>query len=770
MSGSAKGSKIERSAIVDALRRSRHQVVTLDALLVMLTRAGGRGRSRGARKALLAHLRRLVREGEVERVIGGYRLARADGLVEGEVQQVDAKGEAVVIDARDHPWTVATYDDVQPGARVLVAPTDFEASRGSLVQRLDAPGDHWVGIVRAGGRREPCLVAYRGRDRFRVAIAHRDLGGARDGEVVVAEAVEGKRRKRGGPVAPRGRVVERLGRPGDPEADFRAIVFNHRLPVDFSAQALAEADAAAREGERIDSRILEARLDQREQPYLTIDPATARDHDDAVFVEAGRGSDDALTLWVAIADVSHFVQPGSALDREALRRGNSVYFCDRAVPMLPEPISNDLCSLRAGTDRLAVAVSMQVLRDGRVKGARFHAAVIRVRENLSYEAVADTIEGRSEASAEFDEEVQAQLEALSEIERRLGRRRFEQGSIDFDLPESEVVLDSEGQPTAIERRERTRAHRAIEEAMLAANRAVAQWLIGGDRGAIFRAHDPPAPDRLDELREELARFDLLDRGQQGPLDSKQIHRALKRARGRPIAERVNMLALRSMTQARYYEDNRGHFALGFEAYLHFTSPIRRYADLVVHRVVKHAIASDRYELDRHTASAEARAQISRFISQRERVAIQAERDSLDLKKCVFMRDHVGESFSGHVTGVATHGLYITLVEHDVTGLVPSAALGFGLELDERAQAIRVRRSGARYALGDALEVGVEDVNVERGWIRFQLLRDGEPVEEPRDERRGKGERGKKGDRLRKGRRAGRKARRKPSPNRGRGRR
>jgi len=771
------GPKIDRAAIRDALRRKPRAVMSLDALLARCSRGGARGK-RGARKQLLAELRRLERDGEVERVIGGYRLARRDGLVEASVLEVDVRGEAVVVDGRDRAWSVASFDDVEPGARVLIAPTEPEAARGSLVQSLERRGEGWVGIARVHGR-EPMLVAYRGRERFRIPIAARDLGGARDGEVVVVEPVapRGRGKKRRGKRELQGRVVERLGRPGSPEADFRAIVFNHRLPVDFPARALDEAERAARSSERIEPRELEARLDLRERPFLTIDPASARDHDDAVYLEPAKQG-QSLTLWVAIADVSHYVEGGSALDREALRRGNSVYFCDRAIPMLPEALSSDACSLRAGRDRLVVAVSLQITRDGRVERPRFHTAVIRVKANLSYEEVADAIEGRPPNGPAFDEEVREQLGSLSEVERRLGRRRFEQGSIDFDLPESEVILDAEGWPVAIERRARTRAHRAVEEAMLAANRAVAQWLLGQGRGSLYRVHDPPADERLAELRAEFAAFDLLDRGFDGPLDSHAIHCALLRARGRPMADRIHMLALRALTQAKYHEHNRGHFALGFEAYLHFTSPIRRYADLLVHRVVKHAIAPQHYPLDPRHASEDARAEVARYVSQRERVAIDAERDSLDLKKCVFMRERVGERYAGRITGVAAHGLFVTLDAHDVTGFVPAAALGSRLEFDARAQALKARGSGARYALGDALDVEVESVELERGWIRLALVRDagrGAPAGDDapagskkparRDERNRDS-----GGRVRKERRGGRRVRRKSAPNRGRDRR
>ncbi|MCP5044377.1 MAG: VacB/RNase II family 3'-5' exoribonuclease, partial [bacterium] len=633
---------------------------------------------------------------------------------------------------------------------------------GSLVDTLGPAGEEWVGVLQSW-RGRAVLVPYQSRARFRVAIARKDMKGAREGEVVVVRPLEGRGRRRDGRDRLQGRVVERLGLPGDPEADFRAIAWNHKLPTAFSPQVSGEAEAL---DELLDPAEKRERLDLREAAFLTIDPPSARDHDDAVWVDQRDGT---LRLWVAIADVSHYVEPASALDREALRRGNSVYFPDRAIPMLPARISGDLCSLRAGRDRFAIAVELVIEEDGRATRPRFHAVVIRVRANLAYEDAARGMNGNASSEDGYDEQTLEQLRRLVVIEARLGRRRFERGSIDFDLSESKIVLDESGHPEAIVCSVRTRAHRAIEEAMLAANRAVAIHLLRAQVPAIYRIHEPPDRESLERLREQLARFDLLERGAPPRLDSLRIHRALQRAKGRSVAPLVNMVALRTMTQARYCEENRGHFALGFDAYLHFTSPIRRYADLVVHRALKHAISPDRYPPDPELVGSDSCAAVARFISYRERTAVEAERDMVDLKKCVFMQDAVGEIFDGRITGVAVHGLYVTLDAHDVTGLVPVASLGFGLVLDEAAHALVARRSGARYQLADPMRVEVEDVNLVRGWIRFApQLADDEAVPGQR-KARPRREKGKNG-RVKKGRQPGRKARRRGAPNRGRGRR
>jgi ribonuclease R len=567
--------------------------------------------------------------------------------------------------------------------------------------------------------------------------------GAQPGEVASAELVAAPRaRRRGRPArdagrrrarreapepAPEGRIVEVLGPLGTPDADFRAIVWRHRLPLEFPDAALAEAaglDPALPETGGA-SRV----LDLRDRPFVTIDPATARDHDDAVFVEPGaRAATDRL--WVAIADVARFVPEGSALDTEARRRGNSVYFPDRAIPMLPERLSGELCSLRPDAERPVLAVALDVARDGAVRKATFHEAVIRSRARLVYDDAAVVMEGGA-TPAIPDPEVREQLRRLAAVAKRLTARRFAAGAIDFDLPTAEIVLGDEGHPTDIVESPRTIAHRSIEEAMLAANRAVAEHLLERDVGALFRIHEPPLPEQLEALRELLASLELLDpRARDGPLEAIDIQRAVQRAAGRPEERLVNSVALRSLRQARYDHANRGHFALAFEAYLHFTSPIRRYADLVVHRQLRDLLDGSpaaRARLAQRTARL---AGWGAALSWCERAAMEAERDAVDLKKCVFLQGRVGERFPATVTRVSRHGLHVTLDPFFVEGLVPIRTLPGRWDFDEARFAWHERRGRGRLQIGDRVEVELARVEMLRGWIDFTLVRPDTGAERP----------------------------------------
>jgi ribonuclease R len=705
---------IEQTDILKALAKEPEGVLTLKGILTRVTR---RGRpEKGARNQLLALLRRMIKAGNVEQVVGGFRAVGA---------QRDPEPETV----------------------------------------------DWVGViqVRASGG---VIRPYRDRAKWQVKVAEGDLSGARDGEVVVAVPVSGAGKSRAGGDDReefQGRVTERLGRPGDPEADYRAVVWHRRIRVAFDKDILNEADSIP---EQLDLDEVRRRIDLREMPFLTIDPPDARDHDDALCVEE---EGDDLRLWVAIADVAHYVTPDSELDREALIRGNSIYFPDRVIPMLPERISGDLCSLRAGRDRFAMVVEMRINRKGEVERQGFYPAVIRCRAGLSYAEAAEGMSAsktpESELSPKLDSVILRQLGLLSSVEVRLSDSRFSAGSIDFDLPEGQIILDDAGLPIEIVARERTQAHRAVEEAMLVANRSVASLLTRNGAGGVFRVHESPAQDKLDTLGELLQTFGHLKgstrRGAAGDgLDAAEIHRALRRAKGAPEERLVNMVALRSMKQARYSAEDTGHYALGFSSYLHFTSPIRRYADLVVHRALKAWAAAGGGEFEQTIEGGQIWLErTAARISLRERVAVEAEREMVDLKKCVYMARHRGEDFDGVISGVTEHGLYVTLDEHFVDGLVPIWTLNDELIYDELQHSLVAKRSGVRYRLGDTMRIRVEEVDQIKGRIRFALIgKDGVPET-------GGGRRDLRSNRpARAGRRPQPKARRKGAPSRGKSRR
>lgn len=662
-------------------------------------------------------LRALAAEGRVERLDGRYRLARADGLVEALFTATgEGRGEAVEDTGRVR--TVADAGEAETGDRVLLAP-GAEGRGAAVVHVLARERRQWIGILSRDAR-GGFVTPYRDDAEWGLRIPASALGEARDGDVVVVERARRKGRE------PLGRVVEALGPPGTPEADFRAVVWRRRLPVEFPAAVLKEAERAGVAPADAAAAEVGARLDLRDHDFLTIDPASARDHDDAVCVERARNG--ALRLRVAIADVSYYVVEGSALDREALRRGNSVYFPDRAIPMLPEVLSGNVCSLRPDEDRFALCVELEVDRGGGVDAKGFDAVLIRSRARLAYTEAAAILAGE-DPGRPLPQAVREQVTLLGEAAARLTRRRLADGALDFDLPEAKIVLDESGQPEDIVREPRTLAHRAIEEAMLAANRAVAERLERAGAPAVYRVHEPPTPAGIERLEDLLASLGLLDRRDVSrDLDTKVLAKALARVEGRPAERLVNMVTLRAMKQARYDAENLGHYALAFESYTHFTSPIRRYADLVVHRVLRDLLSGGPEAERRLAARAPAMDTVATRISWRERVAMEAEREMLDLKKCAFMAKHVGDEFDGTITGVARHGFYVTLDDFFVDGLVHVSRLPGYAWLDERSHALVIRGSGRRFALGDRVRVLVDQVDRVKAWINFSLAENEE--EEP----------------------------------------
>jgi ribonuclease R len=506
-----RGTALDADRIIGALAARGRGVLTATRLLRML------GAHRTELRALRRLLRQLESQGRIDRIEGGWRLPRADGLLEAEL----ISGERAR-DEHGREHRVDDAGDARPGDRVLIAP--LAGGRAELLRATGGERDHWVGILR-GHERMLGIAPYRDEGDWWVRVARSDTRGARIGDVVRAVPVErGARRRsqREGP--PWARVVERLGRPGDPDADFAAVVWRHQLPVAFPPDALAQVEALREP----DARELAGRTDLRDRAFVTIDPASARDHDDAVFVETARGG---YRLWVAIADVSRWVEPGSPIDREALRRGNSVYFPDRAIPMLPERLSGDVCSLRPDADRLVLAVEMEFDARGERGRARFYRAVIRSRARLSYEQAAAAIEAGDDSVPEA-----AMLRDLARLARAARALRRAAGSLDFELPSASFALDERGHPIDVRPALRNEAHRAIEEAMLAANRAVAEWLLEREIEAVHRVHEPPALQDLARLTTELTALGLLDGGAADALTARELARALERAVGSP-AER-----------------------------------------------------------------------------------------------------------------------------------------------------------------------------------------------------------------------------------------
>ena len=477
-----------------------------------------------------------------------------------------------------------------------------------------------------------------------------------------------------------------------------------------------EAEAARPAG-------LDHREDWREVPFVTIDPVDAKDHDDAVFARPDTDPKNAggFVIDVAIADVAHYVTPGSALDREALLRGNSVYFPDRVVPMLPERISNDLCSLKPGVDRAAMAVRMVIAADGRKREHRFHRVLIRSVAKLNYAQTQSAIDGHpDEATKPLLEPVIAPLYAAYAA---LKRARDVRGPLDLDLPERKILLKPDNTIDRVISPARLDAHRLIEEFMILANVAAAETLERAHAPLIYRVHDEPAVEKLHALREFLATLDI-SLPKAGVLRPEGFNRILARVKGRDSEPLVNEIVLRSQAQAEYAAENYGHFGLNLRRYAHFTSPIRRYADLIVHRALIRAL---KLGDDGLPASEDARAlgEIAARISAAERRAMAAERETADRLIAHFLADRIGATFSGRISGVVRSGLFVKLDDTGADGFIPAATLGADFfRHDERRHALTGDATGETYRLGDPVSVRLVEAAPVAGALRFEMLSEG----------------------------------------------
>ncbi len=582
--------------------------------------------------------------------------------------------------------------------------TSYEAR---VLRRLDAVPPRLVGIYERAadgtGRIRP--AGRKARGEFRVAAA--DAAGARPGEIVLAQALPGARLG-----LPPARVVERLGPHGGPRSASLLAIHEHDIPTAFDAEAEALAAAATPVG-------LADRADLRALPLVTIDGEDARDFDDAVLAEADRDPKNpgGFILWVAIADVAHYVRPGDALDRAAYWRGNSVYFPDRVVPMLPEALSNGLCSLKPGEDRGCLAVRMVINAEGRKLRHRFMRGLVRSAARLTYDQVQAAADGRRD---EVTEGLAAPVIApLYAAFRALLAARQRRGTLDLDLPERRILLDERGNVRRIEPRRRHDSHRLIEEFMIAANVAAAETLERARQPCMYRVHDAPDAAKVEALREFVATLGFnLARGQ--VLRPRMFTQLLERAKGSPYAEMIHELVLRSQSQAVYSPINIGHFGLALARYCHFTSPIRRYSDLLVHRAL---VAGCRLGEDGLPPGAAERFEsIGEHISMTERRAAAAERDAADRFIAAFLAERVGDILAGRVTGVTRFGLFVRLEDTGADGLVPISSLPSDFyDHDERNHVLVGRRWGATYRLGEQVRVRLVQAEALTGGLILELV-------------------------------------------------
>ena len=631
------------------------------------------------------------------------------------------------------------------GDRILLRTDETgpdEEHTGRVIKILDRAKQRMLGIFRklpqGGGRLVP--VDKKSVGRGELTIPPHGVGDAQDGELVAADVA--KQGRYGLPVA---HVKERLGSFKGERAVSLIAIHVHGIPHVFHREALAEAEAAQPAG-------LSKREDWRKVPLVTIDPVDAKDHDDAVFAEADTDPNNrgGFIATVAIADVAHYVTPGSALDREALDRGNSVYFPDRVVPMLPERISNDLCSLKPVVDRAALAVRMVVGADGHKRSHTFHRVLMKSAAKLNYQQAQDAIDGRpDDTTGPLLEKI---LRPLYDAYFTIKTARDERGPLDLDLPERKILLKPDGTVDRVIVPQRLDAHRLIEEFMILANVAAAETLERAGTPLIYRVHDEPARERVEALREFLHTLEIpFTRG--GNLRPEQFNTVLARIKGRPAENLVNEVVLRTQAQAEYSADNYGHFGLALRRYAHFTSPIRRYADLIVHRALIRALKFGDGGLPAD-ADVAALSEIAARISTSERRAMVAERETTDRLIAHFLADRIGATFEGRISGVTRAGLFVKLKETGADGFIPARTIGDDyFQFREHEHAMVGRSTGETYRLGDDVTVRLVEAVPVAGALRFEILSEGR-----KGEKRPRGTLGRR-DRDRDEKRAPRKRRR-----------
>ncbi|HST95062.1 MAG TPA: ribonuclease R [Microvirga sp.] len=581
-----------------------------------------------------------------------------------------------------------------------------------------------LGIFRAmpdgGGRLVP--VDKKAREQ-ELEIRPGDENGAQDGDLVATTVV-----KHGRIGLAHAKVKERLGSVKSEKAISLIAIYAHNIPNVFPKDVLAEAENA-------EPVTFAGREDWRDLPLVTIDPPDAKDHDDAVHAvrDEDPGNQGGFIVTVAIADVAAYVRPGSALDREAQERGNSVYFPDRVVPMLPERISNDLCSLRPHEPRPALAVRMVIGSDGRKKSHSFHRVMMRSAAKLSYQQAQAAIDGRpDETTGPILDSI---LKPLWAAYATVKKARDVREPLDLDLPERKIVLKPDGTVDRVLVPERLEAHRLIEEFMILANVAAAETLEKADSDLIYRVHDEPSLEKMRSLSEVLASIGL-KLPTQGALKPELFNRILRSVEGSEHRLFINEVVLRSQSQAEYSAENYGHFGLNLRRYAHFTSPIRRYADLVVHRALIAALKLGKDGLRPDTTRAEL-IEISARISAAERRAMAAERETIDRLIAHFLADRIGATFNGQISGVTKAGLFIKLDETGADGFVPAATIGADYyAFDERTHSMRGERTGETYRLGDKVEVKLVEAAPVAGALRFELLSKGRYSGRPSGSKKG----------------------------------
>ncbi|MGB0646791.1 MAG: ribonuclease R family protein [Bradymonadia bacterium] len=656
---------------------------------------------RNEKSRLSDHLDYLVEQGKVRRIdTRHYTIAEHEKVVEGTLVCTRRGAAYLSTEVFDedvyipkHQLNAGMHRD-----RVLAR---LERSNGkrvaSVIEVLERGTHTFVGVVHIVGKAqwiEP-------RDERLPDRIQLMTGSCEHGELVAARFDS---YPRGRDDVPTASVIKRLAREGEAADETELMIYDLGLPTAFPRDVLEEAASSKLD---VDKLLNSTHVDLRDVPFITVDPQSARDFDDAVSVQ--RLDTGGWCLSVAVADVSLFVSEGSRLDEEALVRGTSVYLPDRVIPMLPDHLSGDLCSLRPKVDRAAMVVQMLIDPEGNLGKATIKEAVIQSHQRLSYDAVTQYFNAAD--SSELPPLVRSQLDELKAVTRQLRKLRKQHGYLELELPEPKIVLDESGQVNSIDAYERQESHLMIEEAMLAANVAVAKFCINNQRETLFRVHGEPDEEKLDSFAvafEKLGDAELSRSGVSGYSES------LRRIGDPDVKALLSTLLLRSMMKAEYKTKLSLHYGLGFEAYLHFTSPIRRYPDLIVHRIVRQVLRSESHAL-RHDLS-----EVASQSNRRERLALEAERDVQALYKCLWLKDRIGERFAGFVIHVSVKGAFVKLGETHCDGFLPFERPPSRRRLNRRQPAVRVDPTGLPFQIGERVIVELEDVSVRRRRVQLKV--------------------------------------------------
>ena len=549
-----------------------------------------------------------------------------------------------------------------------------------------------------------------------IFIPRKSFGGAKVGMKVVVEITKWPNGRR----SAEGQVIEVLGRTGDPGVDVLSVMRQYDLDEAFPPEVQEAADQTE---SMVSPEEYRGRRDRRDFHIVTVDGDDAKDLDDGVYVE--KHADGSYFLGVYIADVSWYVRENAPLDQEARARGTSVYLVDRVIPMLPKKLSNGICSLNAGEDRLSMSCEMEFDASGRLQSYEILPTVIHVYRRLTYNVVNKILVEHEPQFVEDNADILPMLENMAELCGKMKSRRHQRGAIDFDLPEVKVKLDSEGHPTALIRRTGSLAESMIEQCMLAANETVAEHMDKKNLPFIYRVHEQPTQEKIDRLNDLLAAFSLhINKNEEGEIEPMSVQKVLEQVEGKPEERIISSVSLRSMQQARYADQSLGHFGLAARYYTHFTSPIRRYPDLIVHRLLRETFQNGTIPAARQERLRSLLPDIAQLASQRERIAIEAERETTDMKKIEYMAQFVGDTFSGVISGVTAFGIFVEL-ENGVEGLVHvSSMVNDYYEYVEEQYALVGERTRQSYRLGNEVEVVLVRASVEERNIDFILKDNG----------------------------------------------